>query len=296
MRLIMIASCPGEEVPPWPSPTHGPGRRPYVTEAHAIDRLPPDPRLHDIQAALRRGADLPVRNPNAPFPRTLTCTEAGKLGHYSGKRHFTAREAAGLQAFPPRYQCPAHLRVTTVRKQIGNAYPPCVAKAIFQGVRQHLERVDRQRRLARGLEAAVLPGAPATPPSRRRNFPGSSGRGARSQGPPSAPSYSALNADLDDDDAFEAALRASRHTNDRNTSAHQTIVIDTDDDDKEEEELQGPMGRLSVEPTPPARDRFRSVANLASPYAAASTSTQPAERRVPGEAWDSVQRGVKCHP
>lgn len=221
-----MGAAPGEQLPPWPAPTHGNGRKPWVTEAMAIGRLPRDVTLHDVNNA-RRVLGGVVRNPHMPLPRTICCGGAQRMIHYNGQRDFTRRELATLQAFPLDHEFVGSL--TDSRKQIGNAFPASVAKVFFESIRKCLERQDRNRR----------PGGPVAPAQghlsqdRRQT-------GSHSQ----VPGYSRLNGDLDEDEALQTAIRESRRQ--RQDQPREVITIsDSDDDD---DGLPASMNRLSVQP------------------------------------------------
>jgi DNA (cytosine-5)-methyltransferase 1 len=51
----------------------------------------------------------------------------------------TERECAALQSFPNNHV----FYGTRIRRQIGNAVPPLIAKILLQAVRKHLEKADR---------------------------------------------------------------------------------------------------------------------------------------------------------
>lgn len=57
-RLIWIASCPGEALPSFPRPTHGPGLIAPITLQDALSRIKPSSRhndpLHNVGDMLRR--------------------------------------------------------------------------------------------------------------------------------------------------------------------------------------------------------------------------------------------------
>ena len=65
-------------------------------------------------------------------------TSGGQNYHPSGTRDFTLREYASLQGFPLNHV----FRGTGIKKQIGNAVPPCVAKVLFESVKRDLDRAD----------------------------------------------------------------------------------------------------------------------------------------------------------
>lgn len=71
------------------------------------------------------------------LPRAITC-HGGLNYHPSGMRDFTLAEYAALQGFPPNHR----FERPYVKRQIGNAVPPCVAKTLFESIKGELERVD----------------------------------------------------------------------------------------------------------------------------------------------------------
>ncbi|RLM01562.1 hypothetical protein CFD26_108698 [Aspergillus turcosus] len=144
-RLIIIASGPGEVLPPFPKPTHGlpgSGLFDYTTINQMISNIPQDALDHDIEAARTRGLRNGTR---APFDanqqaRTITCSGGENNYHPSGTRGFTNREFACLQTFPLDYRFGAR----EVRRQIGNAVPPALSKAIYREIIKSLQRTDEQ--------------------------------------------------------------------------------------------------------------------------------------------------------
>lgn len=169
-RLIIIASCPGEKLPPWPAPTHGPpgsGLKPFVTEAAAFRPLRRNTDLHDVRAA-RRVTETP-RSGNAPFSGTITCSGPTTVKHHhDGTRVFTLRELACLQGFPLQHVFEGNRSATM--KQIGNAFAPCVVKVFLGHLRRCLERRDAAS--ARLPAPAAVPAAvPETPRRVRASSP-----------------------------------------------------------------------------------------------------------------------------
>ncbi|KAL2361703.1 hypothetical protein RJZ56_005385 [Blastomyces dermatitidis] len=69
--------------------------------------------------------------------KTITCN-GGENYHPSGTRTFTYREFACLQTFPLEHRFCGK----SVKRQIGNAVPPVLGRAIFLEVRRSLEGVD----------------------------------------------------------------------------------------------------------------------------------------------------------
>ncbi|EGD93318.1 hypothetical protein TESG_00865 [Trichophyton tonsurans CBS 112818] len=136
-RLILIAAGPGEELPPFPQPTHGdePGKRPLVTILDAIGSIPSTAPDHDLERAERPFERQPY-DPRS-LARTLTCS-GGDNFHPSGTRTFTLREAASLQTFPLNHAFCA----PGVMRQIGNAVPPVLARAILDEVVKSLRNTD----------------------------------------------------------------------------------------------------------------------------------------------------------
>ncbi|OGM50213.1 C-5 cytosine methyltransferase DmtA [Aspergillus bombycis] len=137
-RLIVIASGPGETLPPFPRPSHGPGLRedPHIHEA--ISNIPLETANHDVQAALSRGFNKPPYDPYQPA-RTITCG-GGDNYHPSGRRKFTHREYACLQTFPLNFRFGPH----EVLKQIGNAVPPSLAEAMYKEIVRTLQETDEE--------------------------------------------------------------------------------------------------------------------------------------------------------
>ena len=67
----------------------------------------------------------------------MTTSGAGMV-HPSGKRSFTHREFAALQGFGLEHK----FSDVAVRKQIGNAVPPCVAAILFESIKKALRKAD----------------------------------------------------------------------------------------------------------------------------------------------------------
>jgi DNA (cytosine-5)-methyltransferase 1 len=60
--------------------------------------------------------------------------EKGRYLHPSEDRPITVREAANLMSFPSCFVFPEHESMTAVGRQIGNAVPPLLARAIGEGI------------------------------------------------------------------------------------------------------------------------------------------------------------------
>ncbi|EKD14577.1 uncharacterized protein L3040_000099 [Drepanopeziza brunnea f. sp. 'multigermtubi'] len=144
-RLIIIASCPGEPLPLMPPPTHsatGPipplNLPPFVSANITLASIPYNASDHDIRSVIWDPERYQTPwDGTKILPRAMT-TSGGQNYHPSGKRDLTLREYASLQGFPPKH-C---FRGTYVKKQIGNAVPPVVAKVLFGHLKGSLERED----------------------------------------------------------------------------------------------------------------------------------------------------------
>lgn len=80
---------------------------------------------------------MPAWDGSKILPRAMT-TSGGQNYHPSGKRDLTLREYACLQGFPTGHV----FKGNYVKKQIGNAVPPVVAKVLFGSIKADLEKVD----------------------------------------------------------------------------------------------------------------------------------------------------------
>jgi DNA (cytosine-5)-methyltransferase 1 len=72
--------------------------------------------------------------------------EKGRFLHPSSDRPITPREAARLQSFPDSFVFPENQSLYSVGRQIGNAMPPRLAKAIGTAVGASLATAPRRRR------------------------------------------------------------------------------------------------------------------------------------------------------
>jgi DNA (cytosine-5)-methyltransferase 1 len=138
---------PGESLPPFPKPTY-PDPGPYRTVRDAIgDGAIP------LEASLQQQYEFETpRNPSCDWDQPCRNTILAGGGSYdvhpNGRRQFTLRELACLQSFPVDHEFNREGSQTTrtsIRRQIGNAVPPVMAKALFGAIRKHMEVVDRQR-------------------------------------------------------------------------------------------------------------------------------------------------------
>ncbi|KAI0105288.1 S-adenosyl-L-methionine-dependent methyltransferase [Nemania sp. FL0031] len=146
-RLIMIGSCPGEELPPFPAATHvAPGikkrgKKPHLTVKRMLERIPRDAAQYDDmhQPHERVRKRLPRWDPDVTLKRCITTNGGYGNYHPNGRRDFTLREYATLQTFPVDYLFQNPDRKT----QIGNAFPPMVVKVLYIHIRKWMEKQDR---------------------------------------------------------------------------------------------------------------------------------------------------------
>ncbi|KAI1432518.1 S-adenosyl-L-methionine-dependent methyltransferase [Xylaria sp. CBS 124048] len=165
-RLVMIGSCPGEELPVIPKASHVPrdvvrrGKKPYLTVKKMLERIPrelgikkalnanhangpfgngheeyEDP-LHRPYEMIRKY--MPRWDPDVTLRRCITTNGGYGNYHPHGRRDFTLREYAVLQTFPVNYP----FQLPDRKIQIGNAFPPMVVKVLFTHLRRWLERQD----------------------------------------------------------------------------------------------------------------------------------------------------------
>lgn len=157
LPILISFSSPGERLPPFPPQTHAPPDevfqsnlrlKPFVT-ANSVLRTVPANAPHHNPASVAQYVDSPKVpwNGDAILPRCMT-TSGGQNYHPNGLREFTCAEYAALQGFPPEHRFPN----THVKKIIGNAVPPIVAKVLFSWIRKWLEKEDRVIREAIALD------------------------------------------------------------------------------------------------------------------------------------------------
>ncbi|KAI9934009.1 hypothetical protein MW887_005082 [Aspergillus wentii] len=154
---VLHCADPGEALPPFPKPTHGPpelGLKRPTTINSIISSIPLNAADHDVQGALDRGLR---GGPRAPFDpnqpaRTITCGGGENNYHPSGQRGFTNREFACLQTFPLEHR----FGPREVRKQIGNAVPPALAKAVYGEIIKSLQKTDAEEHPARPVGPSII--------------------------------------------------------------------------------------------------------------------------------------------
>jgi DNA (cytosine-5)-methyltransferase 1 len=129
-----------------PPPTHSeagqPPLKPYTSVKTALSTIPrpshfPDPLHQPSLVEFLPHKQLTPWDDSKILPRAMT-TSGGQNYHPSGTRDLTPREYATLQGFP---SCHVFLG-SYVKKQIGNAVPPVVAKVLFESIKRDLDAVD----------------------------------------------------------------------------------------------------------------------------------------------------------
>ena len=149
--IISIVYSPGEPLPNFPSQTHGsaldriskPYLAPYRTINNAINQIP----VNDTILKDSRPCIEPAYDGDIPLPNTICCGQSNRghpsarMIHPSGDRTFTSRELACLSGFPLEHEFGSSGK-TELRKQIGNAVPPVVAKPFLEQMLKSLRRAD----------------------------------------------------------------------------------------------------------------------------------------------------------
>ncbi|KYK59907.1 rid1 [Drechmeria coniospora] len=141
-RLIVIAAAPGESLPPFPLDSHSEsgraGCKPFTTIWSAIRGIRPRDPLHSIRDVKKHHPPRPALD-TSRLVGTIT-TGAGGIYHPDGTRDLTLREYACLQGFPPNHQFVG--TKTSIRRQIGNAFPPNTVEMLYQHLQDWLLKAD----------------------------------------------------------------------------------------------------------------------------------------------------------
>ncbi|UNI24348.1 DNA (cytosine-5-)-methyltransferase [Purpureocillium takamizusanense] len=141
-RLVVIAAAPGEALPPFPEPTHsergGGGLQPFTTVRQAIRGIRNTDSLHDLHHIRHFNPPRP-RIPNDRLAGTIT-TGSGDFYHPDGHRELSLREYACLQGFPRHHYFAGNK--TSIRRQIGNAFPPNTVAVLYQHIQDWLLKQD----------------------------------------------------------------------------------------------------------------------------------------------------------
>ncbi|KAF5621732.1 DNA (cytosine-5-)-methyltransferase [Fusarium tjaetaba] len=142
-RLIIIAAAPGERLPTFPQATHscegGNGLLPYNSIGKALRGIRAGDDLHDLDNVHYFD---PPRAPYDPERLAGTITTGGSDFYYpDGSRKLTLREYASLQGFPKSHQFLG--TKTSIKRQIGNAFPPNTVRVLYKHLEQWLLKEDR---------------------------------------------------------------------------------------------------------------------------------------------------------
>ncbi|KAF4433116.1 hypothetical protein F53441_13786 [Fusarium austroafricanum] len=141
-RLIIIAAAPGESLPPFPRATHsqegGNGLLPYNSIGKALRVVRPGDDLHNLDLV---HYFRPRRAPYDPERLAGTITTGGGDFYYpDGSRKLTLREFASLQGFPKSHRFLGN--TTSIKRQIGNAFPPNTVRVLYKHIENWLLRED----------------------------------------------------------------------------------------------------------------------------------------------------------
>ncbi|KAL6797717.1 S-adenosyl-L-methionine-dependent methyltransferase [Trichoderma sp. SZMC 28013] len=145
-RLIILAAAPGEKLPPFPKPTHSEngtgGLKPFTTIRKAIGSIRVGDNLHNLDNVKYY---RPRRAPLDPDRLAGTITTGGSEVYYpDGTRDFTLREYACIQGFP---KCHKFIGTkTSIRRQIGNAFPSNTVQVLYRHLEDWLLQQDRMTR------------------------------------------------------------------------------------------------------------------------------------------------------
>ncbi|KAI7086574.1 hypothetical protein KC356_g4901 [Hortaea werneckii] len=142
-RLIIIAAGPGEVLPPFPRPTHGPpgsGLKRFTTVEDVLAKVPRRIPPHML-AHTPKPHGFPY-DPREPLKLAITCDGGKSDVHPNGTRTFNMRELSMLQSFPATHDFAGTM--TSIRKQCGNAVPSCFAKLMFEEITENLSKRDKE--------------------------------------------------------------------------------------------------------------------------------------------------------
>jgi DNA (cytosine-5)-methyltransferase 1 len=172
VRLFMIGFRLGDR-PPFPQPTHTrdpdlfrSGLMGWITVRQALERVPlleddlirPNPKLAHLLAQVGDGSGLKspgkaettrpgghwgykqgcfIADPAMPARTVTASTQQDWLRDPKfGLRRLSPKDCAALQTFPPAWEFLG--KRSSAYRQIGNAVPPVLAKAIASELRQHV--------------------------------------------------------------------------------------------------------------------------------------------------------------
>ncbi|KAJ4346556.1 uncharacterized protein N0V89_010487 [Didymosphaeria variabile] len=145
-RIIIMAACPGQDLPSWPRATNGNGRR-LLKPVRIKDALLLVPEVDDLPPHMLQHTAKPDAvhsDPRQPLKACITTRGGDTDVHPYEKRSFNMAELAVLNGFPAWHQFPAELGVTALRELIGNAVPALSFKLFFDKVVEALKQTDEE--------------------------------------------------------------------------------------------------------------------------------------------------------
>lgn len=147
-RLIIIASCPGGVLPPFPAASHGPagsGLRRYTTINDCLRRVDRYSQYHNVPLN-----EPDIENYGDHQLNAIIATRGARTLHPRLGRPFTIAELLELMLFHSRTFRFGHGQNNrTMKLQIGNAVPPGVARMILRSIKRALKKEDVERSQAR---------------------------------------------------------------------------------------------------------------------------------------------------
>ncbi|QGI66068.1 related to cytosine C5-DNA methyltransferase [Fusarium fujikuroi] len=155
-RLIIIAAAPGERLPTFPQATHNQegsnGLLPYNSIGKALRGIRAGDDLHDLDNVHYFD---PPRAPYDPERLAGTITTGGSdFYHPDGSRKLTLREYASLQGFPKSHQFLG--TKTSIKRQIGNAFPPNTVRVLYKHLEQWLLNEDHMKPFTNNQETILI--------------------------------------------------------------------------------------------------------------------------------------------
>ncbi|KAJ9603388.1 hypothetical protein H2200_012166 [Cladophialophora chaetospira] len=150
VRLVVIASGPGERLPRYVKPTHcrqealasgfSVGREPFPTIEQAVSGIPEGAPNHDLEGRFFITPGL-ARKANE-LERTIMTEEKDHHYHPNGQRAYTIREYARLQTFDDDFVFVGDFGDQL--SQIGNDVPPKFAETLYRHLKRELQEADEK--------------------------------------------------------------------------------------------------------------------------------------------------------
>ena len=146
LRLVLIFSCPGQVLPPFPPPTNSKesstGLPPFISVREAFHGIPSGDKLHNVEQMILRAHGRTSYTIDDTFPYTVIASNDNGAVHPDG-RAFTFHELARLQGFPDHHVFVEPPSRVSLVQQIGNTVPPSVTKHLFSHLHRWLKAHDR---------------------------------------------------------------------------------------------------------------------------------------------------------